>query len=98
MIRVIIPFHLQTLASVGWEVELQVEAPVTQCTVLDALESRYHVLQGTIRDRVTKERRPLLRFFACDLDLTHQSPDESLPDAVINGLEPFVILGAIAGG
>lgn len=98
MIRVIIPFHLQTLASVGWEVELDVEDPITQSSVLDELESRYPVLKGTIRDSVSKQRRPLLRFFACDRDLTHVPEDAILPKPVINGTQPLIILGAIAGG
>ena len=98
MIRVILPFHLQTLASVSWEIELEVATPVTQRTVLDEIEARYPMLVGTMRDRVTKERRPLLRFFACDQDLTHESPDSPLPEAVATGREPYVILGAIAGG
>ena len=98
MIRVILPFHLQTLASVGFEVELEVSEPVTQTSVLDALENCYPKLIGTIRDSKSKERRPLLRFFACDLDLTHESSDTLLPDKVINGAEPYVILGAISGG
>lgn len=98
MIRVILPFHLQTLASVGWEVELEVPDPVTQTTVLDKLEEQYPALAGTIRDSTNKQRRPLLRFFACNQDLTHQFPDEALPDPVISGSEPFIILGAIAGG
>lgn len=98
MIRVILPFHLQTLASVGFEVELQVEEPVTQSSILDELERQYPKLLGTIRDSVTKERRPLLRFFACEQDLTFEPPDQPLPQAVISGVEPFVILGAIAGG
>ncbi len=98
MIRVVLPFHLQTLASVGFEVELEVEEPVTQSKVLDALEVRYPKLIGTIRDSKTKERRPLLRFFACNEDLTHEPADVLLPDEVVAGREPFIILGAIAGG
>ena len=98
MIRVILPFHLQTLASVGFELELEVAGPVTQSTVLDELEARFPQLIVTIRDSKSKERRPLLRFFACELDLTHESVDTVLPDKVIDGSEPFVILGAIAGG
>lgn len=98
MIRVILPFHLQTLASVNWEIELDVPPPVTQSSVLAQVEARYPVLIGTIRDHATKERRPLLRFFACDQDLTHEPPDSPLPEKVISGTEPFVILGAIAGG
>ncbi|MGA9797861.1 MAG: MoaD/ThiS family protein [Terriglobales bacterium] len=99
MIRVILPPHLRTLAQVrGSDVELQVEAPVTIRTVLDALELRYPMLRGTIRDHVTQQRRPFLRFFACEEDLSHESPDTPLPDAVSTGKEPLVILGAIAGG
>lgn len=98
MIRVVLPFHLQTLASVGFEVELDVPEPVTQASVLDALETKYPTLIGTIRDSVSKERRPLLRFFACNEDLTHAPADVELPAAVAEGREPFVILGAIAGG
>ena len=98
MIRVILPFHLQTLASVGWEVEIDVDAPVTQTSVLDRLEEQYPPLVGTIRDRSTQERRPLLRFFACNQDLTHSSPDEPLPAPVVTGEQPFIILGAISGG
>jgi|SRR5579863_2997913 hypothetical protein len=97
-IRVILPPHLRTLAHVTGEVELAVEAPVTQRSVLDALEARYPMLRGTIRDHVTQQRRPFLRFFACEEDLTHEPPDGPLPDAVASGAEPFVILGAIAGG
>ena len=98
MIRVILPFHLQNLANVGWEVELELDEPVTQTRVLECLEQRYPQLKGTIRDSVSGERRPMLRFFACNEDLTHQAPDEVLPGPVITGQEPFIILGAIAGG
>jgi hypothetical protein len=98
MIRVILPFHLRTLAHVGSEVELEVEGPVTQRTVLDALEARYPMLRGTIRDHTTRERRPFLRFFACEQDLSHESPDSPLPEAVQSGKEPFIVIGAIAGG
>ena len=98
MIRVILPFHLRTLAHVGSEVMLQVAAPVTQRSVLDALEAGYPMLRGTIRDHVTLERRPFLRFFACEEDLSHEPPDAPLPEAVASGREPLVILGAIAGG
>jgi len=98
MIRVIIPHHLRTLAQTGAEVTLEVEEPVTQRTVLDALEACYPMLRGTIRDHVTQERRPFLRFFACKEDLSHDSPDSLLPEAVVSGQEPFLILGAIAGG
>ena len=98
MIRVILPPHLRTLAHVGSEVTLDVEGPVTQRSVLDALEAHYPMLRGTIRDQVTQQRRPFLRFFACEEDLSHEPPDAPLPDAVVNGAEPLVILGAIAGG
>jgi hypothetical protein len=97
-IRVVLPPHLRTLAHVTGDVELQVEAPVTQRSVLDALEARYPMLRGTIRDHVTQRRRPFLRFFACEEDLSHEPPDAPLPDAVASGAEPLVILGAIAGG
>jgi molybdopterin synthase sulfur carrier subunit len=98
IIRVILPPHLRTLAQVRGDVELPVEDPVTVRTVLDVLESRYPMLRGTIRDHVTQQRRPFLRFFACEEDLSHESPDAPLPDAVLSGKEPLVILGAIAGG
>jgi sulfur-carrier protein len=98
MIRVIIPQHLRTLAHVGTEVTLEVEGPVTLRSVLDALEARYPMLRGTIRDQVTQQRRPFLRFFACEEDLSHEPPDAPLPDAVAYGKEPFLIIGAIAGG
>ena len=98
MIHVILPVHLRTLAKVGAEVTLEVQGPVTQRSVLDALEAEYPVLCGTIRDHVTKKRRPFLRFFACSEDLSHESPDAPLPDAVVKGEEPYLILGAIAGG
>jgi hypothetical protein len=98
MIRIILPFHLRTLAHVGSEVELEVEAPITQRSVLDALEARYPMLRGAIREHGTQQRRPFLRFFACEEDISHQSPDAPLPDAVISGKEPFIIIGAIAGG
>ncbi|MCA9874690.1 MAG: MoaD/ThiS family protein [Ardenticatenaceae bacterium] len=98
MIRVVIPHHLRNLAGVGAEVSLDVEEPVTLRSVLDALEARYPVLRGTIRDHVTQERRPFLRFFACMEDLSHEPPDTPLPDAVAAGTEPFYIIGAIAGG
>ena len=97
-IRVELPQHLRTLAHVGREVEIQVEGPVTQRAVLDALEAAFPMLQGAIRDHVTKQRRAFLRFFACQEDLTHESPDAPLPDAVISGKESFLIIGAIAGG
>ncbi len=98
MIRVTLPPHLRTLAHVGSEVTVDVEGPVTQRSVLDALEARYPMLRGTIRDQVTQQRRPFLRFFACEEDLSHNPPDAPLPDAVASGKEPLVILGAIAGG
>jgi sulfur-carrier protein len=97
MIRVELPFHLRTLAKVE-EVELQVASPVTQRSLLDALEAAYPVLRGMIRDYGTQQRRPLLRFFACGQDLSHESPDAPLPEAVATGEEPFLIVGAMAGG
>jgi len=98
MIRVVLPQHLRTLAQVDGEVQLQVDGPVTQRSVLDALEARYPVLRGTIRDHVTQQRRPFLRFFACEQDLSHEPPDALLPEAVAMGNEPFLVVGAIAGG
>jgi sulfur-carrier protein len=98
VIRVILPQHLRTLAHAGSEVHLEVESPVTQRSVLDALEARYPMLRGTIRDQVTLERRPFLRFFACEEDLSHEPPDALLPDSVVSGSEPLLIIGAIAGG
>jgi hypothetical protein len=98
MIRVILPTHLRGLANVTREVELHVDAPVTQRTILDALETAYPMLRGTIRDHVTQQRRPLVRFFACEEDLSHDSPDNPLPEKVASGAEPFFIIGAIAGG
>ena len=98
MIRVVLPHHLRTLAGVGKEVEVAVDAPVTQRTVLDALEARYPVLRGTIRDRGTQRRRALIRFFACGQDLSHEEPDTPLPDEVVTGKEPLLIVGAMAGG
>jgi len=98
MIRVVLPAHLRTLARVPGDVELEVEGPLTQRSVLDALEARFPMLRGTIRDHVTLERRPFLRFFACEEDLSHESPDAPLPAAVASGAEPFFIIGAIAGG
>jgi len=97
-IRVELPQHLRTLAHVGHEVQLQVDAPATQRSVLDALEARYPMLRGAIRDHVTLARRPFLRFFACEQDLSLESPDAPLPDAVASGKEPFLVIGAIAGG
>jgi len=98
MIRVILPQHLRTLAHVGSEVELEVDGPITQRSVLDALEAHYPMLRGTIRDHVTLQRRPFLRFFACEEDLSHESPDAPLPEAIASGKEPFIVIGAIAGG
>ena len=98
MIRVLIPAHLRTLAKVEGEVTVEVEGRVTQHAVLDALEARYPMLRGTIRDQVTKERRPFLRFFACEQDLSHEPPDAALPEEVATGKEPFIVIGAIAGG
>ena len=97
-IRVELPQHLRTLAQVGREVQLDVAAPVTLRSVLDALEAKYPMLRGTIRDHVTLQRRAFLRFFACEEDLSHQSPDTPLPDAVVSGKEPLLVIGAIAGG
>ena len=97
MIRVVLPEHLRTLAGVDGEVALDVPAPVTQRAVLDALEARYPMLHGTIRDHVTHKRRPFLRFFACEEDLSHEPPDAPLPDAVASGAEPYLVIGAMAG-
>ena len=98
MIRVVLPAHLRTLARVGDEVTVEVAGSVTQRSVLDALEASYPMLSGTIRDHVTQERRPFLRFFACSEDLSHESPDAPLPEAVASGREPLLVIGAIAGG
>ncbi len=99
MIRVVIPGHLRTLAQIeGGELTLDVKAPVTQRSILDALEARYPALRGTLRDHVSQQRRPFVRFFACEEDLSHESPDAPVPDAVVSGAEPFLIVGAIAGG
>jgi len=98
MIRIILPFHLRALAHVGNEVTLDVEGSVTQRSVLDALEARYPMLRGTIRDQVTLQRREFLRFFACEEDLSHEPADAPLPDAVASGKEPLIVIGAIAGG
>jgi hypothetical protein len=98
MIRVVLPFHLRTLARVDGDVELHVEGLATQRSVLDALEASYPMLRGTIRDHTTGRRRPFLRFFACQQDLSHDPPDTPLPDAVATGAEPFLVVGAIAGG
>ena len=98
MIRLILPTHLRILARIEGEVKLDVEGPATQRSVLDALEARLPVLRGTIRDHVSQKRRPFIRFFACEQDLSHEPPDAPLPDAVATGAEPFFIIGAIAGG
>jgi sulfur-carrier protein len=98
MIRVVLPAHLRTLAKVKDEVQLSIDGPVTQRTVVDALEEKYPTLRGTIRDHVTKQRRPFLRFFACQEDLSHEGLDALLPEAVAKGEEPLLIIGAIAGG
>ena len=98
MIRVVLPSPLKSLASVSGEVSLDIEAPVTQRTVLDAIEARYPMLRGTLRDHVTQKRRAFIRFFACETDLSHTSPDEPLPDAVARGEEPYLVVGAVAGG
>jgi len=98
MIRIILPTHLRTLAHVGGEVKLDVEGRATQRSVLDALEACYPMLRGTIRDHVTQRRRPFVRFFACEQDLSHELPDAPLPDAVATGAEPFLVVGAMAGG
>lgn len=97
-IRVVLPFHLRTLAKVGSEVQLDIEGPVTQRAILDALEAQYPVLCGTMRDHDTLKRRPFIRFFACEEDWSHELPDAQLPDAVAAGKEPFMVIGAIAGG
>lgn len=98
MIRVILPFHLRTLARVSGEVQLEVNSAVTLRTILDALEARYPMLRGTIRDHVTLHRRPFLRFFACEQDFSNELPDTPVPDSVVTGAEPFLIIGALAGG
>ena len=98
MIRVILPQHLRTLAGVDGEIALAVNAPVTQRSILDALEARYPMLRGTVRDHTTHERRPLVRFFACNEDISHDAPDTPLPASIVDGDEPFVIVGAVAGG
>jgi hypothetical protein len=98
MIRVVIPHHLRTLAQINSEVEIHVDGQATQGAVLDALESKYPMLRGTIRDQVTKERRPFIRFFACGEDLSLESPNSPLPDPIVKGVEPFRIVGAMAGG
>ena len=98
MIRVVLPAHLRTLANVNGEVKVDVTGQPTQCAVLDALEARYPRLRGTIRDHVTKQRRPFIRFFACERDLSHEPPDSPLPDAVVTGAQPLLVIGAMAGG
>jgi sulfur-carrier protein len=98
MVRVVLPYHLRNLAHVGEEIALEVCGAVTQRSVLDALEACYPTLQGAIRDHVTQQRRPFLRFFACEEDLSHESPDAPLPESVASGKEPFIVIGAIAGG
>jgi len=98
MIRIVIPFHLRVMAKITGEVELDVQPPITQRSVLDALEARYPMLRGTIRDHVTQIRRPFLRLYACEQDLTHESPDTPLPERVASGKEPYLVIGAIAGG
>ena len=98
MIRVQLPGHLRTLAKIEGEVKLEVDGAITQRSVLDALEARYPMLRGTLRDQVTQQRRPFVRFFACEQDLSHESPDAPLPDAVATAVEPFLVVGAIAGG
>jgi molybdopterin synthase sulfur carrier subunit len=98
MIRVVLPFHLRMLAKITGEVQLEVEPPVTQRGVLDALEAKYPMLRGTTRDQVTAKRRAFIRFYACQQDLSHEEPDTPLPDAVAEGKEPYLIVGAIAGG
>lgn len=98
MIRIVLPAHLRTLAQVTAEVRLEVEGQVTQRSVLDALEASYPMLRGTLRDYVTQQRRPFVRFFACEQDLSHELPDAPLPEAVASGAEPFLVVGAIAGG
>jgi len=98
MIRVVLPAHLRTLAHVDGEVKLDVKGQVTQRSILDTLEARYPMLRGTIRDQVTQQRRAFVRFFACEHDLSHESPDAPLPEAVVTGAEPFLIVGAMAGG
>jgi hypothetical protein len=98
MIRVVLPAHLRTLGKISGELSLNVDGPVTICSVLDALEAAYPMLGGTLRDHVTKQRRPFVRFFACEQDLSHESTDMPLPEPVVSGKEPFLIVGAIAGG
>lgn len=97
-IRIVVPYHLQTLAGIGSEISLEINSPVTHASVIDALERAYPTLRGTIRDHVTKQRRPLLRYFVCSKDVSHEASDTLLPDAVLSGAEPFIIWGAVAGG
>lgn len=98
MIRVALPAHLRTLAQINEEVQLEVPGPITQCAVLDALEAHYPMLRGTIREHNSQQRRPFVRFFACGRDLSHEAPDVALPDAIATGVEPFLVVGAMAGG
>ena len=98
MIRVVLPTHLKTLAKVNGEVQLDVKGPVTQSSILDALEAHYPMLRGTMRDQITHKRRPFVRFFACQQDLSHEAPETPLPDAIASGAEPFLVIGAMAGG
>ena len=98
MVRIVLPYHLRTLARIDGDVMLDVAGRATLGSVLDALEAQYPMLRGTIRDHVTQKRRPFVRFFACEQDLSHEPPDAPLPDAVVNGAEPFYVIGAIAGG
>jgi sulfur-carrier protein len=98
MIRVLLPTHLKTLAQVNGEVQVEVEGPVTQAAILDALEARYPMLRGTMRDQTTHKRRPFVRFFACKQDLSHDTPETPLPSAIATGDEPFLVIGAMAGG
>jgi hypothetical protein len=98
MIRVVLPTHLKTLAQVQGEVQLELEGPVTQSAILDALEARYPMLRGTMRDQTTRKRRPFVRFFACQKDLSHDAPESPLPEPISTGAEPFLVIGAMAGG
>ena len=98
MIRVVLPAHLRTLAKCEGEVMLEVMGPVTQCSLINALEAGFPMLRGTVRDGISQKRRPFLRFFACEQDLSHERPDAPLPDAVVSGQEPFLIIGSVAGG
>lgn len=98
LIRVMMPYHLQTLAKIGSEVSIEVDSPVTHASIVDAIELHYPMLRGTIRDHVTKQRRPLLRYFVCSKDVSHEPVETRVPDAVLSGAEPFIIWGAVAGG